>query len=150
MVWDDLCAQQITDYRLQQNVSATKPIIRDIKCSIFKCKTDQYYKHALFLFIYAACSYREHTPMPLKNDPLLKRQEWKGVVCSQQMNTYRANQWKQEARAHAGSDVSDGQDEPCWHALLVCFVRERQVSLRHADWQIAETLRGRERTKKMQ
>lgn len=65
------------------------------------------------------------------------------------MNTCRANQWEQEARAHAGADVSDWQDESCGHALLVCFVRERQVSLCHADWKIAETLRGKEGTKKM-
>lgn len=65
------------------------------------------------------------------------------------MRAYRANQWVQEARAHTGSDVSDWQDEPCGHALLVCLMRERKVSLRHADWQIAETLRGEEGTKEM-
>lgn len=62
--------------------------------------------------------------------------------------THRADQWEQKARAHAGSDVSDWQDVPCGHALPVCLVRQRQVSLRHADWQIAETLRGEEGTKK--
>lgn len=58
------------------------------------------------------------------------------------MKAYRADQREQKARAHTGSDVSDWQDEPCGHTLPVCLVRERQVSLRHADWQIAKTLRG--------
>ena len=40
-------------------------------------------------------------------------------------NTHRANQREEEARANAGSDVSDGQDKTCGHALLVGFVRER-------------------------
>lgn len=57
--------------------------------------------------------------------------------------TYRANQWEQEARAHARTNVSDWQDESCGHALLVRFVRERQMSLRHADRKTAETLRGK-------
>lgn len=58
------------------------------------------------------------------------------------LKAYRADQWEQKTRAHAGSDVSDWHDEPRGHALLVCLVRERQVSLRHADRQITKTLRG--------
>lgn len=60
------------------------------------------------------------------------------------MNAHRANQREEEAGAHAGPDVSDGQDEACGHALLVCFVRERQVRLCHADGQTAKTLRAHE------
>ena len=63
-----------------------------------------------------------------------------------QKNAYRADQREQEAGAHTGSNVSDWQDETCGHTLLVCLVRERQVSLRHANWQIAETLQGAKET----
>lgn len=63
------------------------------------------------------------------------------TFCLTYIRAYRANQWEQKASAHTGSDVSDWQDEPCGHTLLVCLVRERQVSLCHANWQIAKTLR---------
>lgn len=69
------------------------------------------------------------------------------VLCQRKNKTYRANQWEQKASTNTGSDVTDWQDEPCGHALLVGLMRERQVSLCHAHWQIAETLREEARTK---
>lgn len=92
---------------------------------------------------------RSHTPMPPRRESAAIPWKRKALFCSTPMRAYRANQREQEARAHAGSDVSDWQDEARGHALLVCLVRERQVSLCHADWQIAETLRGEEGTKRM-
>ena len=59
------------------------------------------------------------------------------------IGAYRANQGKQKASAHTGSDVSDWHDETGGNTLLVCLMRERQVRLCHADWKIAKTLRGK-------
>lgn len=67
---------------------------------------------------------------------------WKGKA----QFTDRADQWVQKTSTHTGSDVSNWQDVPSGHALLVCLVGERQVSLCHADWETAETLMGEEHT----
>lgn len=53
---------------------------------------------------------------------------------------YRANQWVEETRAHAGSNVPDWHDESCGHTLLVGLVRKGQVRLGHTDRKIAEAL----------
>lgn len=59
--------------------------------------------------------------------------------------THSANQWEEETGSCAGSDVSDWQDKTCGHTLPVCFMRERQVSLGHADRKVPKTLRGKDR-----
>lgn len=62
--------------------------------------------------------------------------------------THSSNQWEEESSSCAGTDVSDWQDKTCGHALLVCFMRERQVSLGHADRKVPKTLRRKEREEK--
>lgn len=87
--------------------------------------------------------------MPLKNKPdcTVRSTKQKGH-CSLSAFTHSANQWEEESSSCAGTDVSDWQDKTCGHALLVCFVRERQVSLGHADRKVPKTLRGTERKEK--
>lgn len=53
---------------------------------------------------------------------------------------HRANEREEETRANTCSNVSNWHNETCGHPLLVCLVGERQVSLRHADWEFAKPL----------
>lgn len=56
--------------------------------------------------------------------------------------THGANQWVEETGSCAGADVSDWQDKTCRHTLPVRFMRQRQVSLGHADGKVPKTLKG--------
>lgn len=67
--------------------------------------------------------------------PKTKRPVWSGLW------SYRANQWEEKACADARSDVSNGQDETCRHALLLGLVREGQVCLSHANGKISKALK---------
>ena len=58
---------------------------------------------------------------------------------------YRSNQWEEEAGAHASFDVPHWNHKACGHALPVRLVRQGQVGLRHADWQVAKALKKQSR-----
>lgn len=124
-------------------------MIDTVKWSITAICNNNYVWIKPFIFsCISRCSYRSHTMVTVwwytsakKSNTLLSTCEsretrWKGKA----QFTYCANQWVQKTSTHTGSDVSDWQDEPSRHTLLVCLMRERQVSFRHADWEIAETL----------
>lgn len=54
--------------------------------------------------------------------------------------SYHANQRVEEPSTHTGTDVPDGQDEPCGHALFIRLVGQGQMGLCHADGQIPKAL----------
>lgn len=84
--------------------------------------------------------------IPFKNKPdCTSRTKKQKGHCSLKAFTHSANQWEEESSSCAGTDVSDWQDKTFGHALLVCFMREREVSLGHADRKLPKTLRGTER-----
>lgn len=57
--------------------------------------------------------------------------------------THRSHQRVDEPSAYAGPDITDGQNEISGHAFLVRLVRQRKVSLCHADGQISKSLEER-------
>lgn len=57
--------------------------------------------------------------------------------------THRSDQRVDEPSAYAGPDITDGQNEISGYAFLVRLVRQRKVSLCHADGQISKPLEER-------